>query len=234
MKKSTEWVRQPALDKMLDQLVEDRGCTPAELNIYDAAKVLEIEPNGEFYKKVRDWKKRRTAESERPTVEVPAHVHADLQAMFDQLSSDGMSRVLRAVGELAGVANRHATSRIADAERQADDARAEVDELVDRWTDAETKRDAAFVKIDELEADLADVLRREERLLIRLEERDRLLDVLEAKLGGKVGLTVISATDSPEKPSDTAVDPIQEGQREIPFDTSADDDRSAPGHLDEA
>ena len=63
MKKSSEWVRQSVLDKKLDELVEDRGCTAADLNIYDAAKVLEIAPGGEFYKKVHDWKQRRTAES---------------------------------------------------------------------------------------------------------------------------------------------------------------------------
>lgn len=50
MKKSSDWVRQQDLDKKLDQLVEERGCTPAELIPYDAAKALGIEPSGEFYR----------------------------------------------------------------------------------------------------------------------------------------------------------------------------------------
>lgn len=130
MKKSSEWVRQPGLDKMLDQLVEERGCTPAELIPYDAAKALDIEPSGEFYRKVRDWKQRRAAECDAPVMEVPPHVQAEFRETVDRFANDAMADFVRAVRLIGGDLNRSAMLRVADAERRAEDARAEIDGLL--------------------------------------------------------------------------------------------------------
>ena len=102
MKKSSDWVRQPGLDKKLDHLVEERGCTPAELIPYDAAKALDIEPSGEFYRKVRDWKQRRAAESDAPVMEVPPHVQAEFRETVDRFAAEAMSSFLRAVRGVGG------------------------------------------------------------------------------------------------------------------------------------
>lgn len=175
MKKSSDWVRQPDLDKMLDQLVEERGCTPAELIPYDAAKALGIEPSGEFYRKMRDWKQRRAAECDAPVMEVPPHVQAEFRETVDRFANDAMADFVRAVRLIGGDLNRSAMLRVADAERRAEDARAEVDGLLDHWTTAEAERDAARNRVAELEHALADTQRREEALIVRLEERDALL-----------------------------------------------------------
>ena len=178
MKKSSDWVRQPGLDKKLDHLVEERGCTPAELIPYDAAKALDIEPSGEFYRKVRDWKQRRAAESDAPVMEVPPHVQAEFRETVDRFAAEAMSSFLRAVRGVGGDLDRVATLRITDAERRADEAQAEVNGLLDHWTAAEAQRDAALARIAELEQALADARRREEVATVRLEERDALLRAL--------------------------------------------------------
>lgn len=178
MKKSSDWVRQPALDKMLDQLVEERGCTPAELIPYDAGQALGIETSGEFYKKVRDWKQRRAAEHDVPVMEVPPHVQADFRETVDRFAGEAMTSFLRAVRGVGGDLNRVATLRVADAERRAEDAQAEVNGLLDHWTAAEADRDAALARVAELEQAAADARRREEALTVRLDERDALLQAL--------------------------------------------------------
>ncbi|WP_288338540.1 hypothetical protein [uncultured Sphingomonas sp.] len=178
MKKSSDWVRQPGLDKKLDHLVEERGCTPAELIPYDAAKALDIEPSGEFYRKVRDWKQRRAAESDAPVMEVPPHVQAEFRETVDRFAAEAMSSFLRAVRGVGGDLDRVATLRTTDAERRADEAQAEVNGLLDHWTAAEAQRDAALARIAELEQALADARRREEVATVRLEERDALLRAL--------------------------------------------------------
>lgn len=178
MKKSSEWVRQAALDKMLDQLVEERGCTPAELIAYDAAKALGIEPSGEFYKKFRDWKQRRVAERDAPVMEVPPHVQADFRETVDHFAGEAMTAFLRAVRVIGGDLNRTAMLRVADAERRAEDAQAEVNSLIDHWTEAEAKRDTATARVAELEQALEDAQRREDVLTARLEERDALLKMV--------------------------------------------------------
>lgn len=175
MKKSSDWVRQPGLDKMLDQLVEERGCTPAELIPYDAAKALDIEPSGEFYKKVRDWKQRRAAECDTPVMEVPPHVQAEFRKTVDRFADDAMNSFVHAVRLIGGDFNRTTMLRVAAAERRAEDARAEADSLLDQWTAAEAERDAAQIRAAELVHALADAQRREEALIVRLEERDALL-----------------------------------------------------------
>lgn len=178
MKKSSDWVRQPGLDKKLDHLVEERGCTPAELIPYDAAKALDIEPSGEFYRKVRDWKQRRAAENDTPVMEVPPHVQAEFRETVDRFAAEAMSSFLRAVRGVGGDLDRVATLRITDAERRADEAQAEVNGLLDHWTAAEAQRDAALARIAELEQALADARRRDEVAAVRLEERDALLRAL--------------------------------------------------------
>lgn len=178
MKKSSDWVRQPALDKMLDQLVEERGCTPAELIPYDAGQALGIQTSGEFYKKVRDWKQRRAAEHDAPVMEVPSHVQAEFRETVDRFAGEAMTSFLRAVRGVRGDLNRVATLRITDADRRADDAQAEVNGLLDHWTAAEAERDAAQARVAELEKALADAQRREDILAVRLEERDALLKAL--------------------------------------------------------
>jgi len=178
MKKSSEWVRQPGLDKKLDQLVEERGCTPAEVIAYDAAKALGIEPSGDFYKKVRDWKQRRAAEHDVPVMEVPPQVQAEFRETVDRFAAEAMSSFVRAVRGVGGDLNRVATLRIGDAERRADDAQAEVNGLLDHWTAAEAQRDAALARVTDLEKALADARRREEVAVVRLEERDALLKAL--------------------------------------------------------
>ncbi|GGB23255.1 hypothetical protein GCM10011380_11190 [Sphingomonas metalli] len=178
MKKSSDWVRQPGLDKKLDHLVEERGCTPAELVPYDAAKALDIKPSGEFYRKVRDWKQRRAAENDAPVMEVPPHVQAEFRETVDRFAAEAMSSFLRAVRGVGGDLNRVATLRITDAEHRADEAQAEVNGLLDHWTAAEAQRDAALARIAELEQALADARRREEVATVRLEERDALLRAL--------------------------------------------------------
>jgi len=194
MKKSSDWVRQPALDKMLDQLVEERGCTPAELVTYDAAKALEIEPSGEFYKKVRDWKQRRAAERHAPVMEVPPHVQADFRETVDRFANDAMASFLHAVRLIGGDLNRTATLRVADAERRAEDAQAEVNGLLDHWTAAEAARDAAMARVAELEQALADSQRREDVLTARLEERDAFLKSVKLA-ASKIETAVPAVTD---------------------------------------
>ncbi|WP_375271094.1 hypothetical protein [Sphingomonas sp.] len=197
MKKSGDWVRQPGLDKKLDQLVEERGCTPAEVIPYDAAKALEIEPSGEFYRKVRDWKQRRAAENHAPVMEVPPHVQAEFRETVDRFAAEAMSSFLRAVRSVGGDLDRVATLRITDAERRADDAQAEVNGLLDHWTDAEAQRDAALAKVADLEEALADAKRRADVLTVRLEERDALFKALRAGTPDKVAAAITpSAPDA--------------------------------------
>lgn len=178
MKKSSEWVRQPGLDKMLDQLVEERGCTPAELVPYDAAKALGIEPSGEFYKKVRDWKQRRAAERDEPIMEVPPHVQAEFRESLDRFTGEAMNNFLNALRMIGGDFNRNATLRIADAERRAGDAQAGENAMLDLWAATEAERDAALVKVAELNTALSDSRHREEVMTVRLQERDALLKAL--------------------------------------------------------
>lgn len=211
MKKSSDWVRQPGLDKMLDQLVEERGCTPTELIPYDAAKALGIEPSGEFYKKVRDWKQRRAAERDAPVIEVPPHVQAEFRETVDRFASEAMASFLRAVRTVGGDLDRVATLRITDAERRADEAQAEVNGLVDHWTAAEAERDAALTRVAELEQALADASRREDAFTVRLEERDALLKALrpEARNNATASITPVPGGD------DASVSDRHDGDRQI-------------------
>lgn len=178
MKKSSDWVRQPGLDKKLDHLVEERGCTPAELIPYDAAKALDIEPSGEFYKKVRDWKQRRAAETDAPVIEVPPRVQAEFRETIEHFSSEAMASFLRAVRAVSGDLDRVAALRVADAERRADDARTEANDYLDRWTAAEGQRDTALAEMDKLEQAFVEAQHRGNDLFIRLEEREALLQQL--------------------------------------------------------
>lgn len=198
MKKSSDWVRQPALDEKLDQLVDERCCAPAELIPYDAAKALGIEPSGEFYKKVRDWKQRRAAEHGMPMIEVPPHVQAEFRETVDRFAAEVMADFLCAVRSVSGDLDRVASLRVTDAERRADEAHAEVNGLLDHWTAAEAQRDAAQAKIVELEMALADSLRREGVAAVRLEERDALLKALRpgsSNNNSAVIVPLVSATD---------------------------------------
>lgn len=178
MKKSSDWLRQPSLDKKLDQLVQERDCTPAELIPYDAAKALDIEPSGEFYKKVRDWKQRRASESGAPVMEVPPHAHAAFRETVDRFADEAMGAFVRAVRTVGGDLDRAATLRITDAERRADKAQAEANGLLDHWATAETQRDAALARVADLEQMLGDARHREDVMSVRLEERDALLKAL--------------------------------------------------------
>lgn len=178
MKKSSEWVRQPGLDKKLDHLVEERGCTPAELVPYDASKALDIEPSGEFYKKVRDWKQRRAAENDTPVMEVPPHVQAEFRETIDRFAAEAMNSFLRAVRGVGGDLDRVAALRVADAERRADDARTEANDYLDRWTAAERERDTALAEMAKLEQAFVEAQHRGNELFIRLQEREALLEKL--------------------------------------------------------
>ena len=207
MKKSGNWVRQAALDTMLDQLVEERECTPAELNPYDAAKALDVEPNGEFYKKVRDWKQRHSAESDSQVMEVPPHVQAEFRETVDRFAGDAMNSFLRAVRTVGSDLDSAATLRVGDAERRADESLAEVNSLLDSWTDAEAKRDAALARVAELEQALADAERREGILTVRLDERVELIKALKLEMASdSVALVTPHGTGVQSDPVNEGID----------------------------
>lgn len=252
MKDSDKWLRTKELDKRLDQLVKERGCTPNELNIYDAAKVLKTEPNGYFYKRVREWQQRRASEADRRFIEVPEFAEAEFRQALDGFAGSAMDCFIRVVRSVGGDLDRAAALRVADAERRLGEALAEAEHLIDRWNETEENLYVFEAHCQRLEQELKESHDRELRLLGRLEQRDGAEHIADADqdiVGDDVRVEPTSAdvsamvdaltrgpdpeadeqadaADKSEQPSAIKADRAKSGQVEMPLGTNEDADKA--------
>lgn len=181
MKKRDDWVRQAVLDKKLDQLVQDRMCNPEDINIYDAAKAFGMEPNGSFYQKVRDWKRRRIAERSQHEVDVSPQALTEFRKAIDAFSEEATNHFLRELRKASSDVHGAASLRVAAAERRTEEEEAVAKEAIDSWMKVEEYRDALQQRIEDLERELEEARSREERLLGRLEECHAIMQAQEAE-----------------------------------------------------
>uniref|UniRef100_UPI0035936225 hypothetical protein n=1 Tax=Blastomonas sp. TaxID=1909299 RepID=UPI0035936225 len=143
MKKSKDWVRNPAFDKLLDAYVEQNGEFPADMLPNEIAGLLGLTANGEFYKKHRAWKRRREAAANLPAMDIPCEAKAELTNILAATTEDVLNHFVRTVRTVAGDIIRTADLGVADANRRAAEAEAELAEVLDAWTVTEGERDAA-------------------------------------------------------------------------------------------
>lgn len=172
MKDSSEWIRQPAVDEAADAILSHRRCAIGEVLPNWIAKRLDGEPNGELYAKVYDWRRRREAEGNAHTIEVPPMVEAAFRAILDQLTAQGMASFLQAVRSVGGDIDRVWALRAADAERRRDQAEAQCVDVLALCRKAETSLAAAEERIGELERSLEEARLYQARLQGRAEQSE--------------------------------------------------------------
>ncbi|GMN01656.1 hypothetical protein MTsPCn3_03860 [Erythrobacter sp. MTPC3] len=175
MKKSKNWVRQEDLDEKLDGFVEEMGGIPPGMKPNEIADRLGLTANGEFYRKFRDWKRRRDAEADLPALEIPEEARIELESVLAETHDLVMDQFVRVVRSVAGDIDRTATLRVRAAERRAADCEADTENVLERWN--ETERDLEVARERALSAEReAEKLRREvDRLRGQLDERARQL-----------------------------------------------------------
>ncbi len=169
---SNEWKHQPDVDRAGDEILAEGKVTLDTITAYQVAGRLGRSANPVLYAKFRDWRARRQADAEPVTVDLPPEVEAEIRAIFDRLSTDGVNACLGAVRTVGSNLDRVAMLRVTFAERRADVAEAEVTTVLALGETAENERHAAMIRIGELEQALADAQRREDRLAGRLEQRE--------------------------------------------------------------
>lgn len=174
MKTSNEWLREGDLIQQLDEWAKADGVDIATAKAYPAAKALGLEPNGKFYACFKSWRKERLAENAAPFLDPSPAVRESVGKVIATSAQDLLSEVLHQIGLANGSVNQAAELRIAAAERRADEAEAEVDQLVQNWTEAEAQRDDLKGQVEALTAQLSDLQGQYARLEGRLEEREHL------------------------------------------------------------
>jgi len=175
MKKSKDWVRQEDLDEKLDEFVEEMGGIPPGMKPNEIADRLGLTANGEFYRKFRDWKRRRDAKADLPDLAIPEQARTELEGVLAETRELVMDQFVRVVRSVAGDIDRTANLRVKGAERRATECEADTENVLERWN--ETERDLEFARKRALSAERdAEKLRREvDRLRGQLDERARQL-----------------------------------------------------------
>ena len=134
MKTSDEWLREGDLFQQLDEWAEANGVDIATAKAYSAAKALGLEPNGKFYACFKAWRKNRLAENAAPFLDPSPAIREAVDKVIAAWADSLRIEVLNQIGHANGSVNQAAEVRIASAERRADEAEAEVDQLVENWT----------------------------------------------------------------------------------------------------
>lgn len=174
MKTSEAWLRKDDLIQQLDEWAKVDGVDIATAKAYPAAKALGLEANGKFYACFKSWRKDRLAENAAPFLDPSPAVRESVGKVIASSAQDLLSEVLHQIGLANGSVNQAAELRIVAAERRAEEAEAEVDQLVQNWTEAEAQRDDLKGQVEALTAQLSDLQGQYARLEGRLEEREHL------------------------------------------------------------
>lgn len=191
MTESEEWLRQDMVDTKADEVLAERECAVEEVKPYWVGKKFGIKPNGAFCLKVYDWRRRRQAEADRPSIDVPPEVISELRESIARFNAELMASFMRTVRMIGGDIDRVAMLRVTDAERRRDQIDSDLVDMGDICQIAEAALADALARIAQLELKLDEARSREDRLVGRLEQRE--VDA-GAKAAASVAPPVIVAT----------------------------------------
>ena len=195
MKKSKDWRRQEVIDAKLDQFVVQMAGLPAGMSRCQVAAEIGVPADPEFYKKYMDWKRRRDAEADLPTLDIPPEAETALRKILKDAVDDVMASFAHTLRSVAGDVDRTAGLRVKDAERRAAERETYADELLEKWTETEHDLVAAQDRCTVADREVEKLTRALDHLGGRLLEKEDQIKALRSDPATANGATATTAPD---------------------------------------
>lgn len=204
MKKKKDWVSTEDLYSMFDSLVGP-GAQLDDLNGYSAATSLGLPANGRLYTAFGHWKSARKATAENATFPLPTELVTDFRQQLEAIQGQiltSFSDTCKAVGAEIQTRSRR---EVVAAEEALERQKNEVGHLVDQLCEVEQQRDEYKENVAKLSAQLGRAEKDRTKLQSRLEEAERFLQQLLARI------PLTAEAEAPPADPDQTAGPLSTG-----------------------